>query len=43
LARDDVPEIRLTANTEEMARLGFASWLKLKPFPRDPEEAMYFL
>ena len=43
LIRDQVPEIKLTSEPEEMARLGFASWLKLKPFPRDPEEAMYFL
>ena len=43
LMREEVPEIKLTAEPEEMARLGFASWLKLKPFPRDPEEAMYFL
>ena len=43
LMREEVPEIKLTAQPEEMARLGFASWLKLKPFQRDPEEAMYFL
>lgn len=43
LLRDEVPEIKLTAQPEEMTRLGFASWLKLKPFAHDPEEAMYFL
>ena len=43
LLREDVPEVKLTSEPEEMARLGFASWLKLKPFQRDAEEAMYFL
>ena len=43
LAREEVPGVNLSANEEDMARLGFASWLKLKPFPRDPEEAIYRL
>jgi type VI secretion system protein ImpH len=41
LAKEDVPEIRLTSEEGEMARLGFASWLKKKPFTRDPDEATY--
>lgn len=41
LAREEVPEMKLTSDEGEMARLGFASWLKLKSFERDPDEATY--
>lgn len=41
LARDEVPEMKLTSDESEMGRLGFASWLKLKPFERNPDEATY--
>ncbi len=41
LARDEVPEVRLSADEGEMARLGFGSWLKVKAFLRDPDETTY--
>ncbi len=41
LLREDVPAVLLTSEEDAMARLGFASWLKNKPFGRDPDEAMY--
>lgn len=41
LARDEVPEVRLSADEGEMARLGFGSWLKVKPFQNDADETMY--
>jgi type VI secretion system protein ImpH len=43
LLREDVPPIPLTSQEDEMARLGFASWLKTRPFVRDPDEATYRL
>ncbi|MBE7181537.1 MAG: type VI secretion system baseplate subunit TssG [Terriglobus roseus] len=43
LDRNDVPPIQLSSDVEEMPRLGFASWLKNKPFVRDPDEATYRL
>lgn len=43
LLREDVPAVLLTAEQELMPRLGFASWLKNKPFGRDPDEATYRL
>ena len=43
LARTEVPEVKLSSDESEMARLGIASWLKMKPFERDPDEAMYRL
>ncbi len=41
LLREDVPAVLLTSEEAAMARLGFASWLKTKPFRRDPDEARY--
>ncbi len=41
LLREDVPAVLLTSEEHGMARLGFASWLKNRPFGRDPDEAMY--
>ncbi|MGI4853959.1 MAG: type VI secretion system baseplate subunit TssG [Janthinobacterium lividum] len=43
LLREDVPAVSLTSEQSGMARLGFASWLKNKPFGRDPDEATYRL
>ncbi len=43
LARDEVPPVQLANDQQTMPRLGFASWLKNKPFERDPDEAMYRL
>ena len=43
LLRDDVPPVLLSSQEEDMARLGFASWLKTRPFVRDPDEATYRL
>ena len=43
LERNEVPPVKLSAEAGEMARLGFASWLKNKPFGRDPDEATYRL
>ncbi len=43
LQRNDVPPVLLSAQENEMARLGFASWLKTKPMDRDPDEATYRL
>lgn len=43
LERDEVPPVKLSLEKEDMARLGFASWLKNKPFVRDPDEATYWL
>ena len=43
LLREDVPPILLTSQQDEMPRLGFASWLKTRPFVRDPDEATYRL
>ena len=41
LERDDVPQMSLTSDESQMGRLGFASWLRLKPFERDPDDATY--
>lgn len=43
LERNEVPPVLLTAETGEMARLGFASWIRNRPFARDPDEATYCL
>ena len=43
LQRNEVPPVPLTSNEGEMARLGFASWIKNKPFARDPDDATYRL
>lgn len=43
LVRADVPAILLTSQEVDMPRLGFASWLKTRPFVRDPDEATYRL
>ncbi len=43
LEREQVPAMKLSADESEMPRLGFASWLKNKPFHRDPDEGMYRL
>jgi type VI secretion system protein ImpH len=41
LAREEVPDTVLL--TEESPRLGYESWLKVKPFHRDPDETTYVL
>ena len=41
LAREEVPYTVL--QTEESPRLGYESWLKVKPLHRDPDEATYVL
>lgn len=41
LAREEVPHTVLV--TEESPRLGYESWLKVKPFHRDPDETTYVL
>jgi type VI secretion system protein ImpH len=41
LAREQVPGVRLSADPDEMGALGFTSWLKNKPSPRDAEDAVY--
>jgi type VI secretion system protein ImpH len=43
LAREEVPGVLLTANQNEMGRLGFESWLKNRPFLHDAEDAVYRL
>ena len=41
LAREEVPDTVLL--TEQSPRLGYESWLKVKPFHRDPDETTYVL
>ncbi|HEY4047192.1 MAG TPA: type VI secretion system baseplate subunit TssG [Acidobacteriaceae bacterium] len=41
LAREEVPHTVLVS--EESPRLGYESWLKVKPFHRDPDETTYVL
>lgn len=41
LARDEVPGVALVAGKAGMSRLGFASWLKNKPFMHDAADALY--
>lgn len=41
LAREEVPHTVLL--TEESPRLGYESWLKVKPLHRDPDETTYVL
>lgn len=41
LAREEVPHTVLL--TQESPRLGYESWLKVKPFHRDPDETTYVL
>lgn len=43
LDREDVPETTLLHNEPGGARLGYESWLKVKPFWRDPDETTYVL
>jgi type VI secretion system protein ImpH len=43
LARDEVPGVPLTSDQGTMGRLGFATWLKIKPFCRDADDALYRL
>jgi type VI secretion system protein ImpH len=43
LARDEVPGVLLSADQSKMGRLGFATWLKNKPFTHDAEDALYRL
>jgi type VI secretion system protein ImpH len=43
LDREDVPETILGYEAREGARLGYESWLKVKPFGRDPDETKYVL
>jgi type VI secretion system protein ImpH len=43
LDREDVPETILRHNEPEGARLGYESWLKVKPMGRDPDETTYIL
>ena len=40
---DEVPSVLLSSEEGKMARLGFASWIKNRPFVRDPDEATYRL
>ncbi|HEY0784491.1 MAG TPA: type VI secretion system baseplate subunit TssG [Acidobacteriaceae bacterium] len=41
LARDQVPGVLLTEAESGMGRLGFASWLKNRPFLEDADDALY--
>ncbi len=41
LCKEDVPAIALSSEQANMGQLGFASWLKLKPFEHDPDDAVY--
>jgi type VI secretion system protein ImpH len=43
LARDQVPGVLLSAEQSSMGRLGFASWLRNKPFTKDADDALYRL
>lgn len=44
LRRDDVPEVHLTTDTQAPRnRLGYETWLKRRPFRRDPDETTYIL
>ena len=43
LERDEVPRVELALNKEVGKRLGYESWLKVKPFQRDPDETTYVL
>ena len=43
LDRKEVPPVLLSSEQGEMTRLGFASWIKNRPFTRDPDEATYRL
>lgn len=43
LAREQVPGVMLTAEPGGMGRLGFASWIKNKPFLQDAADAVYRL
>lgn len=43
LDRDEVPQTVLPAQRELGQRLGYESWLKARPFSRDPDETTYVL
>jgi type VI secretion system protein ImpH len=43
LDREEVPHTVLLNERENSARLGYESWLKVKPFHRDPDETTYVL
>jgi type VI secretion system protein ImpH len=43
LARDEVPYTVLLTKQDESPRLGYESWLKVKPLQRDPDETTYVL
>lgn len=43
LDREDVPHTVLLTEREQSPRLGYESWLKVKPFHRDPDETTYVL
>lgn len=43
LDRNDVPQTVLPAQRELGQRLGYESWLKARPFTRDPDEITYVL
>ncbi|WP_414633381.1 type VI secretion system baseplate subunit TssG [Acidisarcina polymorpha] len=43
LERDEVPQIPLKAGPVTSSRLGYESWLKIKPMGRDPDETTYLI
>jgi type VI secretion system protein ImpH len=43
LSRAEVPHTVLMGEREKSSRLGYESWLKAKPFHRDPDETTYVL
>ena len=43
LEREEVPRVELAQKKEERKRLGYESWLKVKPLERDPDETTYVL
>lgn len=43
LAREEVPQTELKATPMLPSRLGYESWLKVKPMRRDPDETTYLV
>lgn len=43
LARDEVPQTNLASSPQRGGRLGYESWLKIKPMQRDPDETTYLV
>lgn len=43
LKRDEVPEMHLGYDENTSSRIGFASWLKTRPFPHDPDDGTFHL